>query len=200
MTEAISGPTTKVEVISLAATICGRQGFNTLTSGGAFATDGSNLFDAIVSAELGSNRWRFAQEFVEMSTLTTLSPSFDGWLYYWTLPSDCIMLFYIDPRVEYLVFGDKVLTKTNQSLTAVYSKTVPVSKWPPSFSWYVAYEIASTLAISVTNSDRMVARIQGNKDLWSSRALFADGQNSAPNIIKRNPYVSVRYQTRTRGR
>lgn len=200
MTEAISGPTTKVEVISLAAIICGRQGFNTLAGGGAFALDGSSLFDAIVSAELGSNRWRFAQAFVEMSTLTTLNPSFDGWLYYWTIPADCIMFFYVDPAVEYLVFGDRVLTKTNQSLTAVYSKTVPVSKWPPSFALYVAYEIASTLAISVTNSDRMVARIQSNKDLWHSRALFADGQNSRPSLIKRNPYIDVRYQTRTRGR
>lgn len=200
MTEAISGPTTKIEVISLASTICGRQSFNTLESGGAFALDGSNLFDAIVSAELGSNRWRFAQSFVEMSTLTTINPSFDGWLYYWSLPSDCVMFLYVDPRIDYLVFGDRVLTKTNQSMTAVYSKTVPVSKWPPAFSWYVAYEIASVLGISITNSDRMLARINTNKELWHSRALYSDGQNSRPSLIKRNPYIDVRYQTRTRGR
>lgn len=200
MTEVISAPTTKVEVISNAAMLCGKQSFNTLASGGPFALDGEKVFDSLVSAEMGSNRWRFCQTFQQMSTLTTLTPSFDGWLYYWNLPSDCVMFFRVYPAVDYIVFGRRVLTKTNQTLTGIYSQTVPVSEWPPAFTWYITYAIASVLGMSVTNSDRMLQRIQANLQMWQSRALFADGQNSKPTPIQSNPYVDVRSQFRNRGR
>lgn len=200
MTEVISAPTTKVEIISQAAMLCGKQSFNTLASGGAFAEDGDRVFNSLASAEMGSNRWRFCQAFEAMGTLTTLSPSFDGWLYYWNMPSEAIMFFRIYPAVDYTVFGDRVLTKTNQSLTAIYSKTVPVSEWPPAFSWYMTYAIAAVLGISVTNSDRIIARIQSGLELWHSRALFADGQSTKTRPIQSNPYVDVRSQFRNRGR
>lgn len=200
MTEVISAPTTKVEIISAAAMLCGKQSFNTLASGGPFAKDGEVAFNMLVSAEMGSNRWRFCQEFQAMGTLTTLTPSFDGWLYYWNIPSEAIMFFRVYPAVDYIVFGDRVLTKSNQSLTAIYSKTVPVSKWPPAFSMYVTYAIADMLGISVTNSDRMLSRIQTGLQLWHSRALFSDGQSSKTRPIQSNPYVDVRSQFRNRGR
>lgn len=198
MTEDIAGPKTKIEILSQAALLCGKQTFNTIESGGAFAYDANQLFSTLVSAELGSNRWRFCQDFQEMSTLTTLTPSFDGWLYYWKKPSELVMLEYIDPMVEYREFGSRVLTKTNQTLTAIYTKTVPVSKWPPAFSMYIVYHLASLLAISVTNSDRMVARIQQGLDTWQSRALFADGQGTPSTRMRNNPWINVRYQYRTR--
>ena len=189
----ITQPTTDIEIISQASIICGRQGFNTLSSGGSFALDGSALYQTLVTAELGSNRWRFAQEFQAMSTITTLTPSFDGWSYYWEMPSDLLMLFRLDPLIDYTVFGSRVLTRTNQSLTAVYAKSVPVSKWPAVFSLYIVYKLASMLAISVTNSDRMASRIKSDADMWESRALFSDGQSSPARGIRSKPYINVRY-------
>lgn len=196
----ITPPTTDIEIISQASIICGRQSFASLDSGGSFAQDGSALYQSLVTAELGSNRWRFAQEFQDMGVLTTLTPSFDSWQYYWELPSDLLMLFRIDPMVEYVVFGNRVLTTTNQSLTAIYAKSVPVSKWPATFSMYIIYKLASMMAISVTNSDRMVARIKGDADMWESRALFSDGQSSPARSLRSQPYVNVRYQYSTNHR
>lgn len=196
---AITPPSTEIEIISQAAVLLGKQGFNTLDSGGPLAQDGSALFNTLVSSELGSNRWRFAMAYQEMGTLTALTPTFDGWSYYWEMPADLLMLLYIDPFVTYTVFGNRVLTTSSgTSLTAVYSKNVPVSKWPGSFSMYIIYQLASMLAISVTNSDRMVARINADRDLWHSRALFSDGQNSVSNSLRSNPYVDIRYQYKTR--
>ena len=138
-----SPPTTSIEIISRAATLLGKQSFNSLDAGGPLARDGDALLDSLVSAELASNRWKFALEFKQMSTLTTLTPSFDGWLYYWQVPSDLMMLLYIDPFIDYTVFGNKVLTKSNgQSLTAVYSKNVPVSEWPATFSMYIICKLS----------------------------------------------------------
>lgn len=200
MTEAIAGPKTKIEIISQAALLCGKQTFQSLDSGGPFAKDGDVVFNSLVSAELGSNRWRFAQAYQAMGVLTTLTPTFDGWQYFWTLPSDVLMFFRVYPNVDYTVFGNRVLTKSNQSLTAIYAKSVPVSEWPPAFSWYIVHAIASVLGISVTKSDKMLARIQAGLELWHSRALFSDGQNSKGRPIQSNPYIDVRSQFRNRGR
>lgn len=194
-----SPPTTTIEIVSQAAVICGKQSFNTLTSGGAFAQDGAALLDTLVSAELGSNRWRFAQASQQMSVINTLTPTFDGWEYYWQMPADVLMFFYVTPQVNYRVFGDRVLLNTNQTtLNAVYSESLPVSKWPPAFSMYMVFELASMLGMSVTNSDRMMARIEAQKSLWHSRALFADGQNTPTESLRSQPWVNVRYQYRTR--
>jgi hypothetical protein len=194
---AITPPTTDIEIISNAAVLCGKQSFNTIDAGGAFAYAADRLYNSLVTAELGSNRWRFAQTFQAITSLTTLTPSFDIWLYYWELPSDCLMLTRLDPMVKYQVFGDRVLTASNNTtnLNAVYCAAVPVSKWPPAFALYITYELAYLLSMSVTNSDRMVGRIASGRDIWHSRALFADSQSTQTKSLRSQPYISARYNT-----
>ncbi|HFL3398950.1 TPA: hypothetical protein ACG3NN_002854 [Legionella pneumophila] len=200
MIELTSAPTTKIEIISAAISMVGKQKtVNTIDGGGALAIDAEKLYDTLVSAELGSNRWRFAQAFQQISIITTLNPTFDGWLYECQIPADCIMVQYLYPNIQYIVFGDKILTKSNQTFTLIYSRNVPVSKWPPPFSLYIVYHLASMLGISVTNSDRMLARISQGMQMWESRALFADAQSSVTLPFRHNPYVDVRYRYKTRG-
>lgn len=194
----ISPPSTDIEIISQACSLCGKSSFNTIESGGAFARDAQAFYNTIVSSELGSNRWRFALKAQEISTLTDLDPGFDGWLYYWTLPSDCIMLHTISGFFDYTVFGNRILTKSNQKMTAIYSQNVPVSQWPPAFSMYIIYALANMLAASITNSDRMVLRITKDMQRWESRALFADGQNSPIKSMRARPWIDVRWMFRTR--
>lgn len=200
MSESFTPPTTKIEIQSQAAILAGRQDYNTLDGGGPFALSADKLLDTLITGELGSNRWRFAQTSMQISAFTTLTPTWGGWLYYFPIPSDCLMFTSVYPFVDYLVYGDKVLTTSNNSLTAKYTRSVPVSKWPPAFSMYIVYELASLLAVSVTNSDRMVARIEANRAKWESRALFADGQNSRAARMRSNPWVDVRFQFRNRRR
>jgi len=196
----ISPPTTNIEIISQAAVLCGKQKFNTITAGGPFAEAGQDLFNTLVSAELGSNRWRFAQVSQSIASLTTLTPTFDIWEYYWELPADLLMLTRVDPMIRYTVFGNRLLTSSNQTpLTVIYLKNVPVSKWPPPFSMYIIYELAYLLAMSVTNSDRMVSRIASGRDLWHSRALFADSQSSPQRTIRSQPWITARYKGISRG-
>lgn len=195
-----SYPTTEMEIISGAITLVGKQqSVNTIDGGGALAISAQKLYGTLVGAELGSNRWRFAQNFQQISILTTLDPTFDGWLYECTIPADCIMVQYITPNIDYVVFGDKILTKNNQKFTLIYSRVVPVSKWPPPFSMYIMYHLAGLLGMSITNSDRMLARIEKGMNTWESRALFADAQSSTTQPLRYNPYVDVRYRYKTRG-
>lgn len=200
MIEPTFAPTTEIEIINAAIAMVGKQqSANTLDGGGALATDAKKLYNILVTAELGSNRWRFAQTFKQISTLTTLNPSFANWKYESDVPADCIMIQALYPNCNYTVMGNKILTQSNQPVTIVYSHTVPVSKWPPAFSMYIVYHIASMLGISVTNSDRMLARIAAGMSKWESRALFADAQSCSTLPFRFNPYVDVRYRNRTRG-
>jgi len=192
----ISPPTTDIEIITMACSMCGKGNFNTIAAGGPFAQDAERFYGTLVSAELGSNRWRFAQDFQAMGTLTTLTPNFEGWQFYWDFPADLLMLHRTYPLIPYLVFGERVLTTSNQALTAIYSKNVPVSKWPPAFCLYITYALATMLGVSVTNSDKLLARLDLNSKLWESRALFADGQNSPTRTIKSNPWAEARYNFR----
>lgn len=200
MSEPATAPTTEIEIISAAIAMVGKQQtVNTIDGGGALAEDAQKLYDILVTAELGSNRWRFAQTFKQISILTTLVPTFAGWLYECELPSDLIMLQAVYPNQNYILMGQRLLTQSNQPLTAVYSHTVPVSKWPPGFSMYIVYHLASMLGISVTNSDRMLARIAKGMTMWESRALFADAQSCVTLPFRSNPYVDIRYRNRGRG-
>jgi len=201
---AITPPTTDIEVISQACSLVGKGTFNTIEAGGPFARDAANFYGTLVSGELGSNRWRFALKEDPMAILTTLTPTFDGWLYYWEIPADCLMFLHVALNNQsggfggWTVFGDRVLTNTNQNLTAVFCHNVPVSKWPAPFALYIIYALADMLAVSITNSDRMVARIAKGLSYWQSRALFADGQNSPVRSMRSRPWVNVRYAFRTR--
>lgn len=200
MLEPTTAPTTDIEIIAGAITLVGKQQtVNTIDSGGALATDAARLYQVLVSAELGSNRWRFSQTFQQISILTTLTPTFGGWLYECELPADCIMVQAVYPNQNYTVMGNRILTQSNQTITLVYSHTVPVSKWPPAFSMYIVYHLASMLGISITNSDRMLARIAQGMAEWESRALFADAQSCTTMPFRYNPYVDVRYRNRGRG-
>ncbi len=200
MSEPTTAPTTDIEIISAAIAMVGKQQtVNTIDGGGALALDAEKLYSILVTAELSSNRWRFAQTFKQISILTTLTPTFAGWIYECELPADCIMLQAVYPNIDYTVMGNKLLTKNNQTVTVVYSHTVPVSKWPPAFSMYIVYHLASMLGISVTNSDRMLARIAKGLTTWESRALFADAQSCSTLPFRYNPYVDVRYRNRGRG-
>ena len=199
MSEPSTAPTTEIEIISAAIAMVGAQNTNTVDGGGPLAEDSQKLYDILVTAELGSNRWRFSQTFKQVSILTTLVPTFAGWLYECQVPADCIMIQAIYPNQNYTVMGERILTQSNQPLTVVYSHTVPVSKWPPAFSMYIVYHLASMLGISVTNSDRMLARIAKGMTMWESRALFADAQSCTTLPFRYNPYVDIRYRNRGRG-
>lgn len=200
MYEPATPPTTAIEIQSAAIAMVGKQQTtNTIDGGGALAANAAKLYDMLVSAELGSNRWRFAQNFQQISILTTLTPGFAGWLYECQVPADCLMIQAIYPNQSYTVMGDKILTQSKQPLTLVYSRSVPVSKWPGPFSMYITFHLAGLLGMSVTNSDRMVARIEKGMEKWESRALFADAQSCTTMPFRHNPYVDIRYRSRARG-
>lgn len=188
----INSPQTDIEIINLAAILCGKNGINTVEVQDKFALNASFLYGSLVRAEFASNRWRFCLHSQEISNLTTLTTELDSWRFFWDLPADLLMLQRIDPRVRYTVFGSRLLTTSNGPLTVVYLRSVPVSEWPETFKYYIAHALASALALSATGSDRMVARLQADKIEWQVRAMFADGQSSPQRLIQSQPYKTVR--------
>lgn len=190
---AIVSAQTDIEIISQACKLLGNGNFNTIEPGNKFAQDAAAFYGTLVTAELGSNRWTFAMKTEAMGVLNLLDPDFSIWRFFWEFPADMIMFHRVDPWVRYTIQGDRFLTTSNSpNLVAVYSHIVPVSKWPNGFKMYIIYALADMLAVSVTNSDRMVARITSGLQMWQSRALFADGQAKPPRTMRSRPYIDVR--------
>jgi len=194
----IAAPNTDIEVISQACTLCGKGGINSLSTNNPFLNDAVALYGSLVSAALSSVMWKFSEVMQPMGTLTTLSPDFEGWLYYWDFPADLIMLHRIDPFVNYTVFGNRVLTMTNQSLKAIYSKNVPVSDWPPAFSRYITFALAYELSLSTASSAGLAAAMAERRDYYLSQASFSVSQNSPSPTLRYVPWVGARYRFRTK--
>lgn len=183
---------TAIEIQSAAAQLCGQAKYNSVADGGAFALSAAEFYEQLVESELGNNKWHFALKNEAVSIVNTLTPSFEGWLYYWDLPANILMFHRVDPGIEYNIFGERLVTKSNQPFTVTYSVNVPVSKWPPPFKMYMVYNLASMLAISVTLSDQMVNRVDKGLQIWSAKARFADSQAQSQRPIKSRPYIYAR--------
>jgi hypothetical protein len=192
-------PQTEIEIISNAMRLCGKSGITTIEVNDKFANDAAALLGSLVYAELGSNRWRFAETNQTLANVADITYDFEGWQYTWDLPADMLMLLRLDPMVEYTIHNGSILTKANQPIEAVYLQAVAVTKWSDAFKHYITYALADILSMSVTTSERMVKFIEAGSNKWESRALYSDGQSVPPREMRSRPYINVRYGGR-RGR
>jgi hypothetical protein len=183
---------TDIEIIAYAAALIGRNDITTIAGAGKFGEAAENFYGTLVEAELGSLKWRFALNFQTVSSVSTLDPNFDGWKYYWELPADLLMLHYLTPFISYRRLGTRILTSSNQQFTAIYNRNVPVNEWPNPFKMFIAYKLADLFSISITLSDRILARIRNGITDWENKARFADSQQEQGTTIRYNPYLSVR--------
>lgn len=190
-----TGAQNPADIIASAGMLCGQ--YNTMLSSGKadkFTSTAEAMFGSLIEAELGSNRWRFAQHTQEIASYADVDPSFNGWKYQWSLPADCLMLISIDPLMDYLVYGKYILTRQlpNNELKAKYCRNVPVNFWNAAFKHYFTYALAEILAESATNASK-AEKIGKLKSYWESRALFADGQSSFGTVMAVKPWIAVRY-------
>lgn len=185
--------TSDIDIVSMANELVGGQKITSAGGGVTGQQKAERMYAALKWAELGKQKWRFAQWYQSVSVLTTLTPSFEGWNYFFQLPADLLILHYLTPHVKYARFGDRILTQNDPPITAVYNRYVEVPQWPHNFRMYMVYKLADMLAVSVTLSDRMVARIRDGLIEWSDSSKFADAQQESQRPIFRNPYKDVRY-------
>lgn len=190
-----AAPQTDAEIIMNAGIICGQ--FNVLLNetGNRFAQSASALYGGLVAAELGSNRWRFAQHTQEISIFEMIPPpeQWDSWIYRAHLPGDMLILNATFPFVRYAVWGRDILLTGNSPIILKYLRWVPVTYWDVAFRFFMQYQLAEHMAMSVCQPDK-TAQITAMRKHWESRALFADAQSSPNRPFIHKPWWDIRFE------
>ena len=188
-------PMTDAEIIQLAGTFCSQLNININETGNRLSEAAANIYGALVAAELGSNRWRFAQHTQQISIFEMIPPpeQWDSWIYKAKLPGDMLILISTFPFVLYAVWCDEILLTGNSPIILKYLRYVPVTKWDPCFKFYMAYALAEQIAMSVTTPNKY-AQISAQKKHWESRANFADAQSTPGRPFIHKPWWDIRFE------
>jgi len=188
-------PQTDAEIIMLAGAICGQFNLTLNDSGDKLALAASQIYGALQSSEMGSNRWRFCQHTQQVSIFEAIPPleQFDSWSYKAKLPGDLLILNATYPFVLYAVWGDELLLTGTSPLQLKYLRYVPVSMWGPAFKFFMAYQLAENIA-GPTVSPTRYKQIQDLRKHWESRALFADAQSTPQRAFIHTPWWDIRFE------
>ena len=188
-------PQTDAEIIQAAGVVCGQFNIQLNETGNRFAQAATTLYGPMINAELGSNRWRFAQTSQQVSIWEYIPPElqYNLWSYKTKLPGDLLILTSVFPLQDYAVIGDSIFLMGNSPLRLLYLRYVPVSNWDPAFKWFIIYQLAEHMALSVTSAEK-AASITKQRQHWESRALFANAQSTPSSPIAVNPWLAIRLE------
>lgn len=189
----MAGPTTSIEIMSNASILLGNKEVTDLSSAGEFGVALQSSYDLLLDAEIASNRWRFAAKTQELSLIGALSPDFAQWDYEYQLPADYLSMQRVFPTVNYEIFGDRLYTGGNGSISAEYfSSSPPVTLWSAPFKSYFTYLLANHLAISVTENASVIDRIERGMSRWASLALHSSSTSRPNRPMASQPYITAR--------
>jgi len=188
-------PQTDAEIIIAAGVVCGQMNVLLNDTTNRFAEAATTLYGPLVAAELGSNRWRFAQHTQQISIFEMIPPleQWDSWIYKAKLPGDMLILNATFPFVRYAVWGDDILLTGNSPIILKYLRFVPVTHWDVAFRFFMAYQLAEHMAMSIVPADK-VAQITAMRKHWESRALFADAQSTPQRPFIHRPWWDIRFE------
>lgn len=188
-------PMTDADIIIAAGVVCGQNNILLNETGNRFAQSAATLYGPLVSAELGSNRWRFAQHTQQISIFQHIPApeQFDSWIYKAALPGDMLILNSTFPFVRYTIWGNDILLTGNSPIILKYLRYVPVSMWDQTFKFFMIYQLAEQLSLSVCTDDKR-AQITVQRKHWESRALFADSQSCPGKPFIHRPWWDIRFE------
>lgn len=192
----MASPSTKIGILSDVSDLLGNKTFTSLDEVGDFGTSLEAAYDLFIEAEIASGRWRFAAETEQLSLIGDLSPTFDKWLFEFQLPANFLSVQRIFPRVPYEVFGDRLYTTTNETLSLeFYSAAVneTVTVWSAPFKLYFVYLLAEHLSISTVENAGVIAKIEKGVMKYGALAGFVRSSNRPAIQMASQRYVTVRY-------
>ncbi len=188
-------PQTDAEIIIAAGVVCGQMNVLLNDTTNRFAEAATTLYGPLVAAELGSNRWRFAQHTQQISIFEMIPPleQWDSWIYKAKLPGDMLILNATFPFVRYAVWGDDILLTGNSPIILKYLRYVPVTEWDVAFRFFMVYQLAEHMAMSVCPAEK-TTQIVKMRQHWESRALFANAQSTPQQPFIHKPWWDIRFE------
>jgi hypothetical protein len=149
-------------------------------------------YDSNRRSELRNHPWAFATKRVQLSADST-APAF-GFLYQYTLPSDCVkVLLPNDPNVDWVVEGGKLLTNWAAPLNLRYTSDVDdETKWDPAFYDAMAVSLAIDLCETMTNSTSKKATLDEEYKAAVNRAKKANAFEQLAQVAPDPSFITVR--------
>ena len=190
-------PVTPEEVCSRAMVMCGMEAMSSFSEMGRDeVVVASQLYEVMVAAALSAYPWRFAsgQWQLEPSSTNPLDRYEAAW-HYPTLPEGRpLQIQQIrsgDDPVQYDIFRNLIYAYADPSavLIADYQYRVEEAYWLPQFMLYMIFDLASTLASSVTRNSAQLKTFDGMAERQLVRAKTRDAQSKTP---KRSRMTALR--------
>lgn len=186
-------PYNRISVISNAFIILGKPKITSIQGGGPVAADADQIYDSLLASELSSPDWRFATDVVQLSQVAGVNPNYKGFRAAFQKPAGLLAIWQIWPTQPYEIFGERIWTLSGpQTIQVEYRKLGPESKMPPVFLDYFTLVLAYNLGIGLTESDKVLARIEGLMNLKRSQAMAVNAQERPNKAIQSSPWIQNR--------
>lgn len=149
----------------------------------------NTLYETTKDSMLSDHRWRFA---VKKAALVAAAGSpVNEWSYHFTLPTDMILLIRTYPGSHYEIFENKLLTNS-ASVSIDYVFDPGENKYPEYFLRALTHQLASDMALAVTNDKTLSQLMDQKASSYLSIAKHKDSQGRPSSAIQSRPYLDVR--------
>ena len=189
---AITGPTTEIEIVSLAFVLNGKEPVTSYDEAGQAGRAAKALYDATASTILSYPHFRFNVTTTYLQLMANFHPTFDNWQYAYQLPADFLSLVRLWPNIPFQIYGDQIWAASNSPLQMEYRMQVPVSKWSPAMRLYAAFEIAVGLGLSIAESEGLYKDLKVELVEKRAMALYVDSQNHPQRNAQNSTWIGVR--------
>lgn len=180
----------KPQIISLAFNLLGKPPVNDPTTGNPIEQAAADVYDLLLIDILTCHPWRFAMLTRELAKLAA-KPPVDRWQFAFQLPSDLLLPYRTEPIMDYEIFENKMYTN-NSEVTLDYLAKVDESRFPSYFTQLMVDELASRIAMLVTQNIQIEIERAKRALRTMLRAKNADSQQMPNPRIQRDEIIAAR--------
>lgn len=186
-------PYNRTHIISNAFILLGKPRIDSIDQGGQVAGDADAIYDMLLAKELSHPDWRFATSVAQLSKLAGVEPGFKGFNAAYDKPHDCLAIWQVWPKLPYEIFGDRIWTLGgNPTIQVEYRAIVSETLMPPAFIHYFTYVIAYNLGIGLTESEKVLSRIEAAMNAARAQAMNVNSQERPNKAIQNSPWIANR--------
>lgn len=183
---------TKVQIISNALTMMGKDPIITLDNGDVLTVAAEQAFDLIYPSVISQNNWRFAVQIQQLSESVETPP--EPWKTIYLLPAGWVRTIRLYPQnyVWEIYENNKIYSMYEGELKMEYVFIPDIEKAPPVFAHYFTAELAAYLALSNAEKPEYLGVLKTQRDFLYSVACAQVAQNRPQNFQASFPMLSSR--------
>ena len=175
---------TKVSIISSAFSRIGMEPVSELTSQRVTQSGILQFYDQIRQARIEGFNWGFAlREYSPAQLATPASDMTDMYQYGYQLPNECIHIIGLESGYEFGIAGSELFTD-DSAPHILYAADIDAPNMTPGFCLALSIELASILAVSVSEDNSKKDRYSMDAEKQWAIARFNDSKQRSALKLK----------------